>query len=103
MSDEFEFEEEEFTTEFNGRTLLRILGQTRTHWRWVAGFLLAIALVSALDSYGTFLGKRIVDEGIVPRNRAILTQILLLYGGLFLVQAVGVLGFVYLAGVLGER
>ncbi|MEJ2208167.1 MAG: ABC transporter ATP-binding protein [Anaerolineae bacterium] len=103
MSDEFEFEEEEFTTQFNGRTLLRILGQARPHWRWVVGFLLSIALVSGLDSYLTFLGKRIVDEGIVPGNRAILGQILTLYGGLILVQAVGVFGFIYLAGVLGER
>jgi ATP-binding cassette subfamily B protein len=103
VSDQFEFEEEEFTTEFNGRTLLRILGQTRPHWRWVASFLLAIALVSAMDSYGTFLGKRIVDEGIVPGNRAVLTQILSLYGVLILIQSVGVFSFIYLAGVLGER
>ena len=103
MSDEFEFEEEEFTTQFNGRTMLRILAQTRPHWRWVAGFLLAIAVVSGLDSYLTFLGKRIVDEGIVPGNRAALTQILTLYGGLILIQAVGVFGFIFLTGVLGER
>jgi ATP-binding cassette subfamily B protein len=103
VSDEFEFEEEEFTTQFNGQTLLRILTQARSHWRWVAGFLLSIALVSGLDSYLTFLGKRIVDEGIIPGNRAVLTQIMTQYGGLILVQAVGVLGFIYLAGVLGER
>jgi len=103
MSDEFEFEEEEFTTQFNGRTLLRILSQARPHWRWVAGFLLSIALVSGLDSYLTFLGKRIVDEGIIPGNRGVLTQILTVYGGLILVQAVGVFGFIFLAGVLGER
>jgi ATP-binding cassette subfamily B protein len=103
VSDEIEFEEEEFTTQFTGQTLLRILAQTRPHWYWVAGFLLSIALVSGLDSYLTFLGKRIVDEGIIPGNRAVLAQIMTQYGGLILVQAVGVLGFIYLAGVLGER
>jgi len=29
---QFEFEEEEFTTQFNGQTLLRILAQTRPYW-----------------------------------------------------------------------
>jgi ATP-binding cassette subfamily B protein len=70
VSDQYEFEEEEFTTQFNGRTLLRILAQARPYWRWLAGFLCAIALVSALDSYFTFLSKRIVDEGIVAGDKA---------------------------------
>ena len=59
----FDFEEEEFDTQFNGRTMLRILSQVRPHWRWVLGFILSIALVAALDSYFTFLSKRIIDEG----------------------------------------
>jgi ATP-binding cassette subfamily B protein len=103
VSDEFEFEEEEFTTEFNGRTLLRILGLTKPHWPWVVGFLVAIAAVSALDSYFTFLSKRMIDEGILAGDKAVLTRIILTYGSLIVVQAVGVLGFIYLAGVLGER
>jgi ATP-binding cassette subfamily B protein len=97
------FEEEEFTTEFTGRTLLRIAGQVRPHWKWFAGFVLAIAAVSALDSYFTFLGKRIIDEGIVSQDKSALTQIVLLYGALIPVQAAGVFGFIYLAGVLGHR
>lgn len=103
MSDYEEFEEEEFTAQFNGSTLLRIVGQVRPHWRWVAGFLVSIAFVSALDSVFTYQGKRIVDEAIVPQNAAALTNIIITYAALILVQAVGVLGFVFLAGVLGER
>ncbi len=103
MSDEFEFEEEEFTTQFNGRTLLRILGLTKPHWPWVVGFLLAIAAVSTLDSYFTFLSKRMIDEGILAGDREVLTRIVLTYGSLIVVQAAGALGFIYLAGVLGER
>jgi len=103
VSDEFEFEEEEFTTEFNGRTLLRILAQVRPHWPWVVGFLVCVASVSALDSYFTYLSKRIVDEGIVAGDRAALTQIVTIYGSLILVSAVAVFGFIYGAGVLGER
>ena len=31
------FEEEEFDTSFDGGTLMRILAQTKPHWKWVAG------------------------------------------------------------------
>jgi ATP-binding cassette subfamily B protein len=102
MSEHY-FEEEEFTTQFNGRTILRIMKQARSHWQWVIGFILMIALVSSLDSYFTYLSKRIVDEGILAKNVAALWNIITLYGALIIVQAGGVFGFVYLAGVLGER
>lgn len=103
MAEEFEFEEEEFTTQFNGRTVLRILAQTKPHWPWVVGFLVTIALVSALDSYFTFLSARLIDEGIVGGDTVALRQIVTQYGALIVVQAIAVLGFIYLAGVLGER
>lgn len=98
-----DFQEEEFEAQFNGRTLLRILRQTRPHWKWVAGFLLAVSVVSFLDSYFTFLGKRIIDEGIVGRNPEALLDIILLYGALQVVLSAGVFTFIYLAGTLGER
>lgn len=98
-----EFEEEEFQTQFNGQTLRRILGQTRPHWKWVAGFLAAIAVVSFLDAYLTFLHKRLVDEGILARNPAALLSIVTQYGLLILVQAAAVFVMIYLTGILGER
>jgi ATP-binding cassette subfamily B protein len=97
------FEEEEFETEFNGRTLLRILSLAKPYRAWVLGFLLAIGLVSGLDSLFTYLGKQIIDEGIVAGETEALYQIVTLYGGLIVVQAAAVFGFIYLAGVLGER
>ena len=100
---EFEFEEEEFTTQFTGRTVLRILAQARPHWRWLVGFVLTIALVSAVDSYFTFLSKRIVDEGIVAGDTEVLKQIVTQYGVLIIFQAAAVFGFIFLAGILGER
>ena len=86
MSD-FEFEEEEFTTQFNGRTVLRILAQTKPHWPWLVGFLVSIAFVSWLDSYFTYLSKQIVDEGILAGDRAALTRIVTTYGLMILVSA----------------
>ncbi len=102
MSDQY-YEEEEFTTQFNGRTLLRILGTTRPYWHWVLGFLATVVVVSFLDGYFTYLSKRIVDEGILAANPHALWEIVLVYGALILVQALMVFGFIYLAGVLGER
>jgi ATP-binding cassette, subfamily B, bacterial len=100
---DYQFEEEEFSTQFNGKTILRILAQTKPHWKWMLGFLFAVAGTAGLDSYFTFLGKRIVDDGIIAGNRAALVQILLLYAVLVVLQSVFVFSFIFLAGVLGER
>ena len=102
MTDNY-FEEEEFNTQFNGGTVLRILGQTRQHWKWVAGFLVAITFTSFLDGYFTFLSKQIVDKGIVAGDKAALADLVTRYALLILVQAALVFFFIYLAGVLGER
>jgi ATP-binding cassette, subfamily B, bacterial len=102
MSEEY-FEEEEFTTQFNGRTAFRILALTKPYWKWLLGFLTAIGFVSLLDSYFTFLNKQIVDQAIVAGDPSALFRIGGMYGALLLVQAAGVFAFIYLAGVLGER
>ncbi|HJO34571.1 MAG TPA: ABC transporter transmembrane domain-containing protein, partial [Anaerolineales bacterium] len=101
--DSYEFTEEEYTTQFNGRTVVRILVQTKPHWPWVMGFVLMIATVAALDSYFTFLSKRIIDEGILGRDLATVYRLVTVYAGLIFVQAGAVFGFIYLCGILGER
>lgn len=97
------YEEEAFTSQFNGKTFRRILSLTRPHWKWVVGFLLTIALVSSLDAYFTYLSKRIVDEGIAARNLPAVYHFLTTYAVLIVVQALGAFGFIYMVGVLGER
>jgi ATP-binding cassette subfamily B protein len=103
MTAETYFEEEEFSNQFNGKTIRRILGQTRQHWKWVAGFLITVGGVSMLDGYLTFLSKQIIDRGIIPGDRLMVEELLTVYGGLTIIQAACVFGFIYLAGVLGER
>ncbi len=97
------FEEEEFSTQFNGKTVLRILAQTRPHRTWVLGFLICIILTSFMDGYFTYLGKLIIDEGIVAKDLVALKEIVIRYASLIFVQAGTVFGFIFLAGVLGER
>lgn len=97
------FDEEEFETRFNGKTLVRILQLTLPHLKWVIGFLLTIAIVAGLDSIGTYLVKMVIDNGILAGNREMLVNILIIYGANIFVQSISTFLFIYLAGILGER
>ena len=104
MSDEIvELEEEEYTGNVSGQLLQRIMGLLRPHWLWVLGFLIAIAATSVTDAYFTYINKQFVDQGILPHDAARLWQLARIYGSIILFQALSVFGFVFLAGVLGER
>lgn len=98
-----EFEEEEFQAQVTNKTLLRIAGLAKPHWRNVVGFMLAIAVVSIIDSIFTYLSKQIVDIGILGNNRPAVIQFIKIYGAFILIQATGVLTFIYLVAMLGER
>lgn len=103
MSEQIEFEEEEFDAKFSGQTIRR-LGKLLIPYKWgVLAFLLTVMAVSGLDSYFTYLSKLIIDDGIVAGNREALTQIIIQYAALVVVQAVFVFCFIYIAGILGER
>jgi ATP-binding cassette, subfamily B, bacterial len=102
MSEHY-FEEEEFESDFNGQTVVRILKQATPHWPLLAGFLATIAAVALVDAFFTFLSRQIIDNAIVPGDQAALVHYLTIYGGLIVVQAVGVFLFIFLTGVLGER
>ncbi len=103
MSEQHRFEEEDFSGVFSGKIALRILAQIKPYYLWVLGFVISIALVSFLDSYFTFLSKRIIDEGIGAGNIAALREILIQYGSLILVSAINIFAFIFFAGVLGEK
>lgn len=100
--DDFELEEE-FTGKFDREIIFRILGLAKSYWKWLAGFMLAIALTSIIDSSFTYISKRIIDEGIIAANRALLIRLISRYGLLIFVQSISVFSFIYLAGILGER
>ncbi|MEM7335205.1 MAG: ABC transporter ATP-binding protein [Chloroflexota bacterium] len=102
MSENY-YEEEEFTTEFNGSTLYRILQQGLIHWPWMLAFLIGIGAVALLESYMTFLGKRIIDEGIIPRDFDALRSIAIEYALLLIIFAAFVWLFIFTAGTLGHR
>jgi ATP-binding cassette subfamily B protein len=103
VSDYDEFEEEEYSSKIDNKTLKRIIGLARPHLTWVIGFLITIAIVSILDGYFTFLSKKIIDEAIIPKNLLVLNKYVIRYGALLIVQACGVFVFIYLVAILGER
>lgn len=96
-------DEEEFTTRFNGRTLLRMLGELRGYWPRVLAFLVFISAVAVVDSALTFLNKRLIDEAIVARDISRIGPIALVWAALMLGQALCVFAMIWTAGVLGER
>ncbi len=98
-----ELEEEEYTSQITLPVFKRILGLLKPHWRWLLGFLLAVALASLLDSWFTYINKDIIDQGIMQRDVQALYRLALRYGVLQAIQAGLVFAFIYLAGVLGER
>lgn len=102
MSTYEEFDEKDYG-KLTNKVFGRLLSLLKPHWKWVLGFLLCIAAVSGIDSYTTFLSKRIIDEGIIAGSRDMIVRTVMLYGGLILFQAVSVFGFIYLVGVLAER
>ncbi len=103
MTQHEQFEEEEFDTEFNGKTVARILRLGLTHWPLMFGYLIAMVVTSLMDGYLTFLSKRIVDEGILAGNAEQLWRLVLQYGLGLLLVALGVMAFIFSAGRMGER
>jgi ATP-binding cassette subfamily B protein len=100
---EYSYQEEDFRAKFNGRTLLRILGQLRPHWRLAAGFVISVSIVSVFNSVQTWLGMRIIDDAIIPGDANRLAEIALIYAATVLVVAVFVFAFIWLTGMLGHK
>jgi ATP-binding cassette, subfamily B, bacterial len=100
---DYQFEEEDYSSSVSGRTLRRMLGLTLSHWQWLAGFVALVAIVSIQDSIFSLLKKEIIDQGITPADVQALLRVMGIYAGMALTQAAGVFGFIYLAGILGER
>jgi ATP-binding cassette subfamily B protein len=97
------FEEEEFTTEFNGKTFLRLGKELKPFWYYVLGTVGCIGFTALFDSIFTFLNRQLIDTGIMQQNPDQIRVILVQYGGLALLQALCVFGFIILAGIVGEK
>ncbi|MCB2209781.1 ABC transporter ATP-binding protein/permease [bacterium] len=97
-----EFDEKEYG-KLNGQVFKRLAQVIKPHWKSFVGFLVCIAIVSAIDSYTTYLSKNLIDNGIIAGNRDAIFRTVLIYAGVILVQSGAVFGFIYLVGILAER
>ena len=93
--------EEEFDTEFNGKTVARILQQGLAHWPYFFGYLLSVLGTTLADGYLILLGKRLVDEGILAGDAERLTGLMVQFGLTALAISLGVMGFIFCASRLG--
>jgi ATP-binding cassette, subfamily B, bacterial len=96
------FEEEQFDSKFSGKTVLRIIGLTKPHWKLLVGFLVFIAITSVTESTYTFLIKKAIDEGIAAGDLSVFGRYMVMYGGMVFLLALSVFAFIYCAGWLGE-
>jgi ATP-binding cassette subfamily B protein len=104
MPDELiELEEEEHTSQLTGETFKRIAALVKPHWRWMAGFLIAIIFTASLDAFFTYINKDMIDLGIAQKSIPTLLRYASYYGGLQLVQAGSVFIFIYMVSIMGER
>lgn len=97
------FEEEEFTTEFNGKTFLRLAKELKPFWYYVLGTIACIGMTALFDSVFTYLNKQLIDLGILAKDINQIHYILIRYGALAVLQAICVFGFIILAGIVGEK
>jgi ATP-binding cassette subfamily B protein len=97
-----EFDEKEYG-KLTGQVFKRLVKVLLPHWKWVVGFLLCIAVVSAIDSYTTFLSKDLVDNGITAGNKEAIVRTITIYAGMIIFQAACSFGFIYLVGIMAER
>ncbi len=100
--DQLYHEEEEFESAFNRQTVLRLLKLNLPYRRLLTLYLGSIIGIAVVDSYFTFLSKRLIDEAILPGDLAMLNRLLVHYGLAAVGIALTVFGFIYGAGSLGE-
>ncbi len=102
MSSSIHFEEEEYSASFSGPALMRLLKLVLNYRKFVAGYFIGVVGLVAMEGTHIYLGKRILDEGVIPGDFAHVQQLLILWAFI----SVGVAGFVALfifcAGSVGQ-
>ncbi|MFK7800247.1 MAG: ABC transporter ATP-binding protein [Anaerolineae bacterium] len=99
---EHEFEEEEFEGAVDRGTLVRTAKLSLNHWPLLLLFVGSTIAVAFIENYQTFLSKRIIDEGIVPKDTEALISIAWQYFGVTVLLAIFVGGFILSAATISH-
>jgi len=102
MSSSARFEEAEYATAFSGPALMRLLKLVLHYRGYVTGYFFGVIGLVIMEGTHIYLGKRILDEGVIPGNFAHVQHLVLLWA----LVSVGLAGFVALfifcAGSVGQ-
>lgn len=97
------FQEEEFRSQFNKNTILRIFSLLKPYPFWAVAFLISIIVNSITDSSQFYLMKILVDDAIAAHNLSKIPEILILFIIVFIIQCFSIFGLIYFSGVLSEK
>ena len=102
MTEDF-FDEEDFQGKVDHHTIKRIFQFAMPYRKWFFAFICFTLLTTLMDSIQVILNKFLIDQAILTGSKSEAVRIVRYYGLTILVQAVSVFGFVYIAGMIGER
>ena len=97
------FQEEEFRSQFNKNTILRIFSLLKPYPLWALAFLISIIVNSITDSSQFYLMKILVDDAIAAHNLSKIPEILILFIIVFIIQCFSIFGLIFFSGVLSEK
>ncbi|MCY3661073.1 MAG: ABC transporter ATP-binding protein [Caldilineaceae bacterium] len=100
--DSHQYEEEEYSASLSGAALLRLLRLTLNYRGYLAGYLVGVIGMVLAEGAHIYLGKRILDEGVLAGDLGEVKYLLWLWAGVAVVLAGCVALFIFCAGSVGQ-
>ena len=100
--DTHQYEEEEYSAALSGAALLRLLRLTLNYRGYLAGYLVGVIGMVLAEGAHIYLGKRILDEGVLASDLGEVKSLLWLWAGVAVLLAGCVALFIFCAGSVGQ-
>ena len=100
--DNHQYEEEEYSAALSGAALLRLLRLTLNYRGYLAGYLVGVIGMVLAEGAHIYLGKRILDEGVLAGDLGEVKSLLWLWAGVAVLLAGCVALFIFCAGSVGQ-
>ena len=100
--DTHQYEEEEYSAALSGAALLRLLRLTLNYRGYLAGYLVGVIGMVLAEGAHIYLGKRILDEGVLAGDLGEVKSLLWLWAGVAVLLAGCVALFIFCAGSVGQ-
>ena len=100
--DNHQYEEEEYSSALSGAALLRLLRLTLNYRGYLAGYLMGVIGMVLAEGAHIYLGKRILDEGVLAGDLGEVKYLLWLWAAVAVALAGCVALFTFCAGSVGQ-